>query len=106
MDNPFYPLATRLSNIKWIVKAIAILHNFCINKHEYAVHVNNSSDGFTCTQISQMRASAEAEYKHKVTEEFPQWSMARERLVNRVKSMGLERPVRNKRSRSKLVDDS
>ena len=52
-----------------------------------------------------MRASAKAEYKHKVTEEFPQWSMARERLVNCVKNMGLERPVRNKQSQSNLVDD-
>ena len=100
------PITTRLSNIKWIVKAIAILHNYCINQREYTVQVNDSSDGFTCTQISQMRASAEAEYKQKVSDEFPQWSMARERLVNRVKNMGLQRPVRNQRSQSNLVDDS
>ena len=51
------------------------------------------------------RCAHQLKLNNKVTEEFPQWSMARERLVNRVKNMGLERLVRNKQSQSNLVDD-
>ncbi len=94
------PISTRLSNLKFIVKAIAILHNYCNNNDEYAVNQgSDDSYGLACTQNSQIHASADVEYTMKISDEFPQWSMERERLVKRVADMGLERSVRNIQSR-------
>ena len=90
-----------LTNVKWVVKTIAILHNYCINERlardpGYTLRQSECT-GLSATELSQMEASSIVEHSIKLSKEFPQWSMAREDLVKRVSDLKLERPKKKSR---------
>jgi hypothetical protein len=50
-------------------------------------------------QLAYMYAAAEAEHREMLSEEYAQWSVARDELVSAVKQQGLKRPGANRRNR-------
>lgn len=100
------PLSVDVENVKHIMLAIARLHNFCIDER-LATGTTNDKDTesrLNSTQLAYMNMAAALEYEDILSNEYPQWSQARERLVYDVKQRGLKRPDRSvlKKKRSKL----
>jgi hypothetical protein len=90
------PLTNSLSSIKHIICCIARLHNFCIDERLKTTLMSttlNTNDTLSTYQLSYMHASAQAEHRAILSEEYPQWSLAREEIVKSIKLQGLKRPV-------------
>jgi hypothetical protein len=98
-----HPLTNKLGNVKYIVTAIAILHNYCINdrlKSEstetvytpknyelspFEEALRHTAAGFECEEIANL-----FEKRH---------SLNRQRMVESIASMNLTRPEKNNRKR-------
>ena len=52
-----------------------------------------NDDSLLTYQLAYMHASAQAEQRPILSEEFPQWSLAREEIVKTIKQLGLKFPV-------------
>jgi hypothetical protein len=48
-------------------------------------------------QLAYIYAAADAEYREIISNEYPQWSLSREEMVQLVKSQKLTRPVVTRR---------
>jgi hypothetical protein len=83
------PLTNSLSSIKHIICCIARLHNFCIDerlKNTLMSTTLNTNDTLSTYQLVYMHASAQAEHRAILSEEYPQWSLlAREEIVKSIK---------------------
>ena len=94
------PLLNSLGSIKHIICCIARLHNFCIEERLKNVPTNttlDATDSLSTSQLAYMHASAQAEHRDRLSEEYPQWSLAREEIVKTIKQQKLERPVVNRK---------
>jgi hypothetical protein len=108
------PISISVERVKHIILCIARLHNFCINERllnkennlednnleqERRRNSNNNiliNNQLSTMQLAYMHAASEIENEQILSEEFPQWSLARDRLVKLVKQSGLKRPLRRK----------
>jgi hypothetical protein len=64
----------------------------------------NMNDSLSAIQLANMHASAQAEQREILSEEYPQWSLAREEIVNTIKRQCLKSPVvSRKRKRLTVV---
>lgn len=92
------PLTCKLTNVKKVVVCIAKLHNFCINERllrNLPPCPNGAERAFTAYEQCLREYAALHEFTERVSDEYPQWSMNRDRLVSRVASKGLTRPRAN-----------
>lgn len=93
------PLTCRLDNVWRVVVCIARLHNFCINERiarELPPWHEGIERTFTVYEEGLRAMAGVNEFQESVSNEYPQWSLNRERLVRRVASKGLQRPVANR----------
>lgn len=96
------PLSNPPENVKHIILCIARLHNFCIDER-LKVHNNNSrnrrfvvtTSSLSPNQLAYMAAAVNAEHEETISDEYPQWSRARDRLVQIIKESGFTRPSKN-----------
>ena len=99
-----HPLTIMMPHIPPLICCIARLHNYCIDERLLQSTNNKSidtTDTLCSMQIAYMRAVAKAEHKCILSEEYPQWSLAREELVKTVKKQDLKHLVVNwKRKRT------
>ena len=98
------PLTTDIEKVKYVILAIARLHNFCINERldtradnveenlNFVNEKENHGSKLNDVQLAYMTIAADLEYEEILSNEYPQWSLARERLVKDVKEKGLSRP--------------
>jgi DDE superfamily endonuclease len=102
------PLSNALPSIKHLICCIARLHNFCIDERLKNTVLSSMSinDSLSATQLSWMHAAAQAEHQAILSEEYPQWSLAREELVKQVKEQGFERPILNHLKRKTMMPAS
>jgi hypothetical protein len=80
----------------YCICCIARLHNFCIDerlKNTLMSTTLNTNDTLSTYQLVYMHASAQAEHRAILSEEYQQWSLAREEIVKSIKLKGLKRPV-------------
>ena len=93
-----HPLTIMMPHIPPLICCIAWLHNYCIDERQSSSNSNKTidmTDTLCSTQIAYMRAAAEAEHRSILREEYPQWSLMRQEIVNIVKNSGFERPLAN-----------
>jgi hypothetical protein len=92
-------LTNNIENVKDIMLCIARLHNFCIDERLKTTQSRNRNYEITArlnnTQLAYMHAAANAEHEEIISEEYPQWSRERERMVKLVKDKKLKRPSRS-----------
>ena len=98
------PLSNPPEHIKHIILCVARLHNFCIDERlkqrgQQNQNTMSTNDRLNTTQLAYMYAAAEAEHEEILSEEYPQWSRARERLVKLVQESGLTRPLSSRKKR-------
>lgn len=106
------PLTISLGQIKHLICCIARLHNFCIDERlgtneEDGPAEYSEEESLTSTQLSYMYAAAEAEHHEILSEEYAQWSIERDNMVDAVKQLQLQRPLSNrtkKRARGQLTE--
>jgi hypothetical protein len=106
------PLTISLGQIKHLICCIARLHNFCIDKRlgtneEDGPAEYSEEESLTSTQLSYMYAAAEAEHCKILSEEYAQWSIERDNMVDAVKQLQLQRPPSNrmkKRAQGRLTE--
>lgn len=94
------PLTCRLSNVKHVVICIARLHNYCINERiekELPPWHHGAERTFSVYEEGLRAMAALNEFGRSISNEYPQWSLNRDRLVSRVAMKGLKRPVANTR---------
>jgi len=95
------PLRIGLKNVKHMMNAIVRLHNFCINERlsrgQNAVP-DDARRGIPIFQEALRTLGAVREHDTAVSDEYPQWSLNRERLVERVAAKHLERPTKRQRT--------
>ena len=102
-----HPLTNSLLSIKHIICCIARLHNFCIDERlKYDTSNFNTQDLLSLTQLAYMHACAIAEHQKIMSDEYPQWSLAREELVTIIKQQQLERPGVNRQKRKRMTEAS
>lgn len=118
------PLSVSLPSIKHVICCIARLHNFCIDERLRVDNsiILTTTNSLSFSQLAYMNASAEvreeslstfsigidyftnafyfvlskqAEHQEIMSDEYPQWSLARDELVKKVKAMRLVRPTAN-----------
>lgn len=89
------PISIKLRNVKYLITAIAQLHNFCINERleEQGVQSLNFNAQDVEMDIYERALREEAAEIECISEEFHGWSLNRERMVNNIASMHLSRPV-------------
>ena len=122
------PLSNSLPSMKHLICCIGRLHNFCIDERLKASNVAvalNVRTSLSFQQLMYMDATAEvchklkyffffflcitqlassislhvqAEHREILTEEYTQWSLARQDLVNKVKQQQLKRPAAGNRN--------
>jgi hypothetical protein len=84
-----------------MMNAIVRLHNFCINERlssgQNAVP-DDARRGIPIFQEALRTLGAVREHDTAVSDEYPQWSLNRERLVERVAAKHLERPTRRQQT--------
>lgn len=115
------PLGISLSNIRHLICSIARLHNFCIDERFKTLGVGvglETRSSLSFHQLAFMTASAQvrtsrntiittlqlncmfhpiqAESQEILSDEYPQWSLARDDLVKKVRERRLTRPVANR----------
>ena len=99
-----------LQSIKHLICAIARLHNFCIDerlkKTTPSTTLDVSGDTLSTNQLAYMVAAAQAEHRAILSEEYPQWSLAREEIVKTIKGLGYERPVVNRKRKRTTQEGS
>lgn len=90
------PVSIKLKNLKYFITAIAQLHNFCIDERlkEGEQVVCNARD--VELPIFDRALREEAAAIESVSDEYPGWSLNRERMANKVHAMGLTRPANNR----------
>ena len=96
------PLTCKLKHVWKITVAIARLHNFCINERlakELPPCPSGADRNFTVYEEGLRAISAVNEFNQSVSNEYPQWSRNRERLVTRIEHKGLKRPKANQISK-------
>jgi hypothetical protein len=81
---------------------VARLHNFCIDVRLDAAVTQTSRnrtpiERLSTIQLAYINAAAQAEYSEIVSNEYAQWSLAREEMVQLVKKHQYTRPVANGR---------
>ena len=88
------PLQVNVRDIKHLMLAVALLHNYCINERlaedpnaDPCVE-NNIHDRVEDVHVVERAAEVEAEALSGV---YSQWSVLREKMVERVEALGLER---------------
>ena len=90
------PLTCKLKHAWKIVVTIACLHNFCINQR-LANNVppcpSAAERTFTVYEEGLRAIAAVRELNDRISNEYPQWSRNRERLVARIQDKGLQRPT-------------
>ena len=60
-----------------------------------------TNESLSTNQLAYMHAAAQAERREILSEEYPQWSLAREEIVKTIKQHNFERPtVSRKRKRT------
>jgi DDE superfamily endonuclease len=96
------PLSNSLPMLKYLICCIARLHNFCIDVRLDAAVTQTSRnrspiERLSTIQLAYMNAAAQAEYSEIVSNEYAQWSLAREEMVQLVKKHQYTRPVANRR---------
>jgi hypothetical protein len=89
-----HPIGVKLDNIKWMIVAIARLHNFVINERE--AHHDDAPSGISYLPTVPMDENGDPIILEPLSEEFPTWSQLREEMAKRVQNLGLERPSRNR----------
>lgn len=101
------PLRCRLKKVWKVVGAIGRLHNFCIDER-LMMSKTPVPDGcekqFTAYEEGMRKFAAEAELQHRISDEYPQWSRNRERLVERIRLKKLARPEGNKVKKRSLTE--
>jgi len=96
------PADIKLKNVKYFIAAIAQLHNFCINERVKEQEQGQSWAGYNnawdveLLDITDRATRDEAAAIETVGDEFPGWSLNRERMVDKISAMRLVRPTRNK----------
>ena len=105
-----HPLTNALPGLKHIICCIARLHNYCIDERlrlntTLSSTFDTTKNGLSDHQLSYMHAAAQAENREILSEEYPQWSLAREEIVKNIKQQGLERPVVNRRKRNRMTTE-
>ena len=101
------PLSNAPENVKHIILCIARLHNFCVderlkkNNRNKDHYYDTGSNRLDPEQQAYMDLAAEAEHEDIISNEFPQWSRARERLVQIVKDLGYTRPTKSSGKRKR-----
>jgi DDE superfamily endonuclease len=103
------PVQSKLKNVRWIAQAIARLHNFVINerllrKQPEEVH-SNGSGGPRYLPSQPHDENGDAICLDPVDVGCRGFSELRERMVVRVKALGLKRPASNKIIRKRRRDD-
>jgi hypothetical protein len=95
------PLTNSLTSIKHIICCVARLHNFCIDERlkNTSMTTLHTNDSLSTYQLAYMHASAQAEHRDILSEEYPQWSLAREEIVKTIKRQGFKRPVVSRKSK-------
>jgi hypothetical protein len=96
------PLTSSLMSIKHIICCVARLHNFCIDERlKTTTESFDITESLSFTQLAYMHACAQAEHQEIMSNEYPQWSLAREEMVKAIKQQQLERPSTNRRKRKR-----
>jgi hypothetical protein len=120
------PLSNSLTSMKHLICCIARLHNFCINerlKNSAVLVALNTRTSLSFEQLVFMDAAAQvrghipslqntscyallnfhfivlhvqAEHQDILSDEYTQWSLSRQDLVNKVKQQQLKRPLNNR----------
>ena len=96
------PISIALPSIKHLICAICRLHNFCIDERLKGMEdrsPKHTKETLDTIQLAYMHAAAEAEHRDILSNEYPQWSLIRDEMVQDVKSRGLTRPEANFRKR-------
>lgn len=91
----------KLRNIKRFVQAIGQLHNYCINERieEGSVPLtNNARDYELDVHQRALRESAADLECAAMSDEYPGWSLNRERMVKEIQTMGITRPGMSQRT--------
>jgi hypothetical protein len=90
-------LRVKLKNVKHLLLCIARLHNFCIEERlsQGRPPVSAGADlAFSVYEEGMRRFAAEDQRSKRVSDEYPQWSLNRNRLVQRVRYKQLKRPTK------------
>lgn len=93
------PLSISMHNIKGLILAIARLHNFCINER---LGLNLSASGVSNDvefgiQERSLREESSFTQFEAMSDEFPGWSLNRNRMVRNLASLQMTRPGRQNR---------
>lgn len=90
------PISIKLKNVKYLITAIAQLHNFCINERvkEGETVACNARD--VELNIYDRALREEAAAIEAISDEFPGWSLNRERMADKINAMHLTRPAGNR----------
>jgi DDE superfamily endonuclease len=91
------PISIKLKNVKFLITAIAQLHNFCINERlKEQADVEMGQLNFNARDVEldiyERALREEAAEIECVSDEFPGWSLNRQRMSNDIASMHLSRP--------------
>jgi hypothetical protein len=93
------PLTCRLANVRHVVIGIARLHNYCINERiakELPPWHHGAERTFSVYEEGLRAMAGIHEFGQSLSNEYPQWSQNRDRVVTRVATKGLKRPVANR----------
>jgi hypothetical protein len=88
------PISTRLKNLKWLIVAIARLHNFVIDERLSGANDAPSELSYLPTQPDDENGDP-VELDGLFTQ-FPAWSAVREEMADRVANLHLSRPAGNR----------
>jgi hypothetical protein len=105
-----HPLTNKLGHVKYIVTAVAILHNFCINERLAREEVGNvhtpKNYELSPFQDALRLTAAQFECNEITTLLERNHSLNRLRMVDIVVSMGLTRPGKQTRKRKRNSEES
>jgi hypothetical protein len=95
------PLQCRLKNVRWLMLAVAKLHNYCINERDSddPMESNSNKRCYLTTQSLQIASEDNNEHPNGFVDaliETDGHSHLRESMVERVRMMKLERPLQNR----------
>jgi DDE superfamily endonuclease len=106
------PVQAKVTNVRWLAQAIARLHNYVINERlirngqaEEAIRTNNGSGGPKYLPTQPQDDNGDSIELNPIVAGTRGFSELRERMMARVKSLGLKRPESNRIKKRKRRDD-
>jgi|Transcript_17619 hypothetical protein len=89
-----HSVGVSLKNAKWMIMAIARLHNFVINERE-ASHNDAPTEISYCPTVPEDE-NGDPILLEPLSGDYPTWSQLREEMTKRVQTLGLEQPAANR----------